>query len=140
MSWLALAAVLLMSLMPTVSRVLAVAGNAASGMPALVEMCTSGGLRWVDISSMVADTRTGQDDRNAGDHDSGNHDGGNHDGGIGDACGYCTLGTPLPLLLLLFCLLAYCPPPPLLRRHYRSLPRALRNMRGLGAQAPPPTL
>ncbi|WP_111267339.1 DUF2946 family protein [Marilutibacter maris] len=135
MSWLALAAVLLMSLMPTVSRVLAVAGNAASGMPTLVEMCTSGGLRWVDISSMVADARTGQDDRNAGDHDSGNHD-----GGIGDACGYCTLGTPLPLLLLLFCLLAYCPPPPLLRRHYRSLPRALRNMRGLGAQAPPLTL
>lgn len=130
MTWLALVAVLLMSLMPTVSRVLAGASNAASGMQALVEMCTTGGLRWVDISSMVADARIGQDDRNAGDHD----------GGIDDACGYCALSTPLTLLLLLFCaLLAWLPRAPTPPR-YRPWLQPLRNTRGLGAQAPPLTL
>ena len=55
----------------------------------------------------------------------------------GDACGYCNLVMPLPLVVvLLLGLLAASLPAPVFRQR-TCTSRALRNLRSLGAQAPP---
>lgn len=116
MAWLALAAVVLSVAMPTASRFMAAASTAA---PLLMEMCTAAGRQVMDVSAFAP---TEQPPPAMADM---------------SACGYCVLATPLPLVLLLAGLLVLLrPQPPVVRRYLRRL-RSPRNVRGLGAQAPP---
>lgn len=118
MAWLALAAVVLSIAMPTASRVAsAVAPDMA---PILMEMCTTGGTRLVDVTSFLGGETPAPPMSE-----------------MTEACDYCVLVPPLVLALaLLFCLLLHPPRSPPLRR-YACLPTSLRNIRGLGSQAPP---
>lgn len=119
LAWLALVASLLMSVMPSVSRVLmAAAPNTAQ---LLMEMCTTAGRQLVDVSPFIApEAQPGQPMA-----------------GMTDVCAYCVLATPLPLVLLLFCLLVLFPARSPIVRYYLALLRSPRNARGLGSQAPP---
>lgn len=120
MARLALAAMLLAALMPTVSRVLA--ASAPRGAPVLMEMCTVAGTKLIDVSSFL-----GVDDAEPAPATT----------AMADACGYCTLATPPPILLaLLFLSLLWTPRAPATRVRTRVL-KPLRNARGLGSQAPP---
>lgn len=128
MARLALAAMLLVALAPTVSRTLQAPAAPGGAVMRLVEMCTAAGMQARLLPAMPAAP--------------GGHDGGqptNHPDphAAGDACGYCSLTVPPPVLLLLACmLLALLPAAPSFR--FRAfVPRSLRNLRGLGAQAPP---
>jgi len=118
MAWLALVAVLLASVMPTASRV--IAATVSKAAPILMEMCTSAGRQVLDVSPFIATEEPASPAVAAM-----------------DACDYCVLATPLPLVLLLFCLLALFPGQPSVVRHYLALLRLPRNTRGLGSQAPP---
>ena len=118
MAWLALVAVLLTVAAPTVSRVLA--STLAKTAPVLMEMCTRVGSQLVDASPFIAGE---QPDRPMTAMD--------------DVCGYCVLATPLPVLLLLLCLLTLRPSLSATLRPYAALLRSPRNTRGLGSQAPP---
>jgi hypothetical protein len=120
---LALLAALLAALAPTVSRTLA--ATAAKGTPILMEMCTMAGIQLIDVSPFL----------------------GASDGDpapspppaapMAPACDYCVLATPLLVVLaLLLAALAWRPAPPADRR-YALAQRPLRNLRGLGSQAPP---
>lgn len=127
MARLALAAMLLVALAPTLSRTLQASAAPGGAVVRLVELCTAAGMQMRLLPAMPAAP--------AG------HDGGQpgqpapHDGG--DACGYCSLTVPPPVVLLLACLLLLLVPvAPVFRPHF-FLPRFLRNLRGLGAQAPP---
>lgn len=125
---LALAAMLLMALAPTISRTLAGADDGSGAMLRALQMCTTSGLQTRLIAPLLGDDAVGfgGDDHPAP-----------HPHESGDACGYCSLVTPLPLLLLLICgLLALQPVAPLFRRRTHA-PLMLRNLRGLGAQGPP---
>lgn len=116
---LSLVAVLLMSVAPAVSRVLA-AGDAARA-PILMELCTSAGLKLIDVSSFI-----GADEPATPAHSA-----------VDAACGYCLLATPLPLLLLLVLALVFgLAAGPLFRPYTAVMPRP-RNPRGLGSQGPP---
>ena len=131
MTRLALAAMLLMALAPTISRTLASGADPNGPVIRALQMCTSGGLQTQLIASFLGDDAVGF----GGDEHPAPHP---HE--PGDACGYCSLVTPLPLLLLLLCgLLALPPMAPLFRRRTHAQ-RMLRNLRGLGAQGPPLTL
>ena len=131
MTRLALAAMLLMALAPTISRTLASGADPNGPVIRALQMCTSGGLQTQLIASFLGDDAVGF----GGDEHPAPHP---HE--PGDACGYCSLVTPLPLLLLLLCgLLALLPVAPLFR-HRIVARRSLRNLRGLGAQGPPLTL
>lgn len=114
---LALAAVLISALMPTVSRVIA---NAAPGAATvLVEMCTAAGLRMVALPSPLAGDPSPPAMPDM------------------DACDYCVLATPPPATLLLLALLPLAlqaASPVTLRT---PALRPARNTRGLGSQAPP---
>jgi len=117
---LALLAVLLSALAPTVSRV--VAATAARGAPILMEMCTMAGIKLVDVSPFVA----AAEDEPAPPASP-----------MAPACDYCVLATPLLVVLaLLLASLAWTPAPPA-DRLYTLAQRPLRNLRGLGSQAPP---
>ncbi len=117
---LALLAVLLSALAPTVSR--ALAATAAKGAPILMEMCTMAGIKLVDVSPFVA----AADGEPAPPSSP-----------MAPACDYCVLAAPLLVVLaLLLGLLAWRPAPPA-NRSYTLAPRLLRNLRGLGSQAPP---
>ena len=125
---LALAAMLLMALAPTISRTLASGSDPNSLVLRALQMCTTGGLQTQLIASFLGDDAAGF---------SGDDHPAPHPHEPGDACGYCSLVTPLPLLLLLLCgLLALPPIAPLFRRRTHA-PRTPRNLRGLGAQGPP---
>ena len=119
MALLALAAVLLTVAAPTVSRVLSATGWRAA--PVLMEICTTGGLKLVDVSPFL-----GKDGEPAVPATS-----------MEPHCGYCVLATPLPVVLaLLLALLlwgAAATAPPA-----RALAlKSLRNTRGLGSRGPP---
>ena len=117
---LALLAVLLSALAPTVSRV--VAATAARGAPIRMEMCTMAGIKLVDVSPFVA----AAEDEPAPPASP-----------MAPACDYCVLATPLLVVLaLLLASLAWTPAPPA-DRLYTLAQRPLRNLRGLGSQAPP---
>lgn len=118
MAWLALAAVVLSLAMPTASRVLAAVAPGTA--PVLMEMCTAAGTKLVDVSPFLGD-ETPAPPMPA----------------MTEACDYCVLVPPLTLALaLLFLLLLHLPQSPL-RRRYVFFPNPLRNLRGLGSQAPP---
>ena len=129
MARLALAAMLLMALAPTISRTLASGADPNGPVLRVLQMCTTAGLQVQSIASFLGDDVAGFG--GADDHPA------PHPHEPGDACGYCSLVTPLPLLLLLLCgLLALSPVAPLFR-HRIVARRTLRNLRGLGAQGPP---
>lgn len=116
---LALGAALLMAIAPTVSRVLTATG--AAHVPILMELCTSRGLKMVDVAPYIATEAPVATTHEASD----------------TACGYCLLVTPLPLLLLAMlglCIVRAAAPPS--RLATLVLPRP-RNHRGLGSQGPP---
>lgn len=119
LAWLALVATLLMSAMPTVSRVLM--ATAPKAVPLLMEICTMAGRQLIDVSPFVAAEESPAQPSMV----------------MMDACGYCVLATPLPLVLLLFCLLVLFPIRPPVVRDYLACLRWPRNARGLGSQAPP---
>lgn len=119
MAWLALVAVLLTVAAPTISRALVATG--AKVAPILMEMCTIAGTKLVDVSPYIA----GEDPVRP------------MTSVMDDACGYCVLATPLPLVLLLLCLLGLRPPRTSTFRLYTALLPSPRNTRGLGSQAPP---
>ncbi|WP_442683735.1 DUF2946 domain-containing protein [Stenotrophomonas sp. JC08] len=121
MAWLALVAVLLTVVAPTVSRVLMTTVSKTS--PILMEMCSTVGLKTIDVSALIGSEESVRPMMV-----------------MDDACGYCVLATPLPLVLaLLVALLLRPPQAPAL--HFFSLRlRTPRNMRGLGSQAPPRAL
>jgi hypothetical protein len=125
---LALAAMLLMALAPTISRTLASGADPNGPVLRLLQMCTTAGLQVQSLASFLGDDVAGF----AGDEHPAPHP---HE--PGDACGYCSLVTPLPLLLLLLCGLLALPPVAPLFRHRIVARRTLRNLRGLGAQGPP---
>ena len=128
MARLALAAMLLMALAPTISRSLATLPDANGAVLRALQMCTTAGLQTRLIAPLL-----GRDAAGFG----GDEHPAPHPHEPGDACGYCSLVTPLPLLLLLlFGLLALPPVAPLFRRRTHAQ-RMLRNLRGLGAQGPP---
>lgn len=128
MARLALAAMLLMALAPSISRTLVSNVDADNPLLQALQMCTTSGLQTRLIAPLLGDDVAGF----GGDEHPTPHP---HESG--DACGYCSLVTPLPLLLLLLCgLLALPPVAPLFRRR-THVQRTLRNLRGLGAQAPP---
>lgn len=119
LTWLALVATLLLSVMPTVSRILM--ATVPQAAPLLMEMCTTGGRQLVDVSAFSAGGESPAAPATMMD----------------EACGYCVLATPLPLVLLLFCLLALRPPAAPRERRYAAPRPCARNLRGLGSQAPP---
>lgn len=120
MTQLALVAVLLLALAPSVTRLINGAG--AQVLAGWTELCTATGLKWVD----TADTSPVKKAPLAG-------------GGMtmGADCDYCRLADVLPLLLLAICLSvpllssARFIPKPAPRR------RTPTNLRGLGGQGPP---
>ncbi|MGY1409838.1 DUF2946 family protein [Luteimonas sp. A611] len=104
---------------PAVSRVLA--ASMPDGALILMEMCTKAGMKLIDVSPFVGDVEQPANLPSADD----------------DACGYCALTTPAPLVLaLLFALLLWAAQLPALRGCTR-IARPLRNLRGLGSQGPP---
>jgi hypothetical protein len=121
MAWLALVAVLLMSAMPMVSRVLATTAQAG---PILMEMCTTAGRQLIDVSPFIPAAEQSVQPPTV----------------MSDACGYCMLATPLPLVLLVLGLLGLVPTRPPVVRYYRLFLPLPRNLRGLGSQAPPRAL
>lgn len=123
---LALVAMLLVALAPTVSRTLAAGADGPAARA--VQMCTMTGLQTKVLTALSIVGGAMHHDR--GDPATTPHD-------DGDACGYCSLVVPLPVLLVLLSglLLPLLPAPVF---HSRIVPvRVLRNLRGLGAQAPP---
>lgn len=130
MAQLALAAMLLLALAPTVSRGLQASVAPGSAVMRLVELCTSAGMQTRLLPAIPAG-QVGHGDGQPNQPDP-------HDGT--DACGYCSLTVPPPVVLLLACVLLLPLPVAPAFRFRVFLPRSLRNLRGLGAQAPPPTL
>lgn len=117
-AWLALVAVLLSVAMPTASRFAAAASSGTTRV--LMEMCTTAGRQVLDVSAYFG-VEEPTPPATAG----------------MDACGYCVLATPLPLVLLLLSLLALVPNGPAVVPSYLVRLRSPRNARGLGSQAPP---
>lgn len=118
MTRLALLAVLLMALAPTVSRLLA-NDRGTDGWAAL---CTTMGLTWAraaDASIAGKPSPTGSDRAMGGD------------------CGYCQLLHSLPLVLLFLGLLVPRLAAGRVAFHEAPSLRARPNRRGLGGQGPP---
>lgn len=120
MTRLALLAVVLMAVMPSVGRLMASASTQV--IAGWSELCTATGLQWVDTSKK-SDTDTSAP--------------GSGSASMGADCGYCRLVDLLPLVLL-FVLAAFPrvigASAPLVRG---AVPRFLQNFRGLGGQGPP---
>ena len=116
---LALAAVLLGVVAPTVGRVLS--ATAMRVAPVLMEMCTSGGRKVVDVSSLPGEAGKPEAPAMAMDAH----------------CGYCVPGAPLPMVLALLVALLLWPAAVPPATGYARAWRPLRNIRGLGSQAPP---
>lgn len=123
MARLALAAVLLVSVMPTLSRWLE--SRAPAGQTAVLALCTSDGLAWAKPASLL-DDGVGKAPAPAG--------GTMPD----DDCGYCPLLASLaPLALAALALLLPAQPRTLLPSGARPIPHAPPRLRGLGARGPP---
>lgn len=121
MAWLALVAVLLGALVPTVSRVVASGTSGAAAV--FMEMCTPAGRQMVDVSALLWKQGEPAPPPPAAAMD--------------EACAYCVLAPPLPLVLaLLLALLLYLPQVPAVR-FLSPFQQSPRNLRGLGARAPP---
>lgn len=121
MSRLALLAVLLVALAPSISRVLATGSTHV--LAGWSELCTTAGQQWVDNSTSSSSLKQSpQPDGNLP---------------MGADCDYCPLATALTLALLFIAMAL-----PHARLHVAtpstSLPqRAGVNLRGLGSQGPP---
>jgi hypothetical protein len=119
MARLALAAVLLMALAPTVSRV--VAAGATQVLAGWTELCTAQGLKWVDTAAPSDPEKSPAPAPIL----------------LSSDCAYCPLAASLSLGLLFFFLVF----PPLTGGRsallYRTPPRTLVSLRGLGSQGPP---
>ena len=120
---LALAAVLLVSVMPTVSRWLE--SRAPAWQTAVLALCTTDGLAWAKPASLV-DDGAGKVPAPAG-------------GTLpGDYCAYCLLLASLaPLVLAVLAFLLPAQPRALLPSGARPMPHAPPRLRGLGARGPP---
>lgn len=118
MAWLALVAVLLMAVVPTASRI--TASFVSHAGPVLMELCTTAGRVMVDVSPFIGE----QEQVHAMDD-------------MGHACDYCALLPPLQLLLLMLLALLLRPSSREGPRYYGITLRPVRNLRGLGSQAPP---
>lgn len=128
---LALVAMLLMALAPTISRSLQADAGSADSMLVATQMCTTAGLQTKLLTAFLPGA---SDEQGNGDHPASDHH------GAGDACGYCSMVMPIPVLLLsLQALFPLSPVAPDFNVH-ASFPCTLRNLRGLGAQAPPRSL
>jgi len=126
MTRLALAAILLMALAPTVSRTLA-STDISGHVKQAIQICTMAGLQTKVVAALWDDQPGDQGERAPIPHP--------HE--PGDACGYCSLVTPFPVVLVLLCgLLLLAPVAPAFLVRVAG-PRAYRNRRGLGAQGPP---
>ena len=128
MARLALVAMLLMTLAPTISRSLesndGLAGNGSMLMA--IRICTTAGLQTKLLTLVLPGASAEQS--NVDDPASDPY-------GADDACVYCSMITPIPVLLL-HGLLPLNPVAPDFSVHVTGL-HTLRNRRGLGAQAPP---
>lgn len=115
---LALLAALLLAVLPTVGRL---AQSGKDSARTLVELCTDGGLRLVDLA---ADRRAADDARAPG------------LGGHGDGdCAYCSLHwQPLPLRPAVVVPIAFAPPPT--DTGLDATPTPVRPT-GLGSRGPP---
>lgn len=120
MAWLALVAALLMAVAPAVSRV--VVATASKSVPVLMELCTASGIKMIDVTPFIGESEAVPPV--VPPH-------------MDEACAYCTLATPLPLVLLLLFALLLAPATSLPARFSPFSPRPRRNLRGLGSQAPP---
>lgn len=118
MAWLALVAVVLMAVVPTVSRI--TASLASHAGPVLMELCTTAGRVMVDVSPFIGEQKQAHAMAD-----------------MGHACDYCALLPPLQLLLLALLVLLLRPSLRQGPRHYQVVLRPVRNLRGLGSQAPP---
>lgn len=120
MTRLALLAVLLMALAPSVGRMLAGAGTRV--LEGWTELCTTDGLKWVDTGKQ---SPLGKPSPGTG-HAS-----------MGEDCAYCRLVDLLPLLVLF--VLAALPRAPASRFALPAAPRLRvpQNLRGLGSRGPP---
>lgn len=121
MAVVALLAMLMSAVAPSVSRVLASSAHQAA--PLLLEMCTAAGLATIEVP---APTGAGDDSGQPAPRHA-----------MDEACGYCFLVTSQPVFLLLLCLLALRAPMATTLRPATALLRPRRNSRGLGSQAPP---
>lgn len=121
MAWLALVAVLLGALVPTISR--AVASGTSGAAAVLMEMCTPAGRQMVDVSALL----WGQDEPAPPPPAA----------AMDEACAYCVLAPPLPLVLALLLALVLYPALVPASRFCFLLPPSPRNLRGLGSRAPP---
>jgi hypothetical protein len=92
----------------------------------LVELCTASGMQTRLLPAMPS----------ALGERGGGHPG-QPDPHPGDACGYCALAVPPPLVLLSARLPWVTAAVAPVFRRYTPASRSLRNLRGLGAQAPP---
>jgi hypothetical protein len=133
LAWLALCAMCLGVAVPTVSRWLAAAAQAAD----LVAICDGHGMRLVaaaDLPTQVQDPR--QNRRHDG------HSGGGQSGGQGDCCPYCALTHHCPGALTAAAGVTPHAPLPALRHAETAVPTpALRAWRKPHMpQAPPPAL
>lgn len=120
MSRLALLAVLLMALVPSVSRMMARADTQV--LEGWVELCTTSGLKWFDTGKQSESGKTSP---------------AKHDAWMGENCAYCRLVDLLPPILLLVLLVFPCLHALHVAHACAPLQRMLRNVRGLGSQAPP---
>ena len=123
MARLALAAVLLLSAMPTVSRWLE---SRAQTLPdTVLALCTTDGLAWAKPASLL-DDGAGKVPAPAG-------------GTLpGDYCAYCPLLASLaPLVLAVLAFLLPAQPRALLPSGARPIPHAPPRLCGLGARGPP---
>ena len=123
MARLALAAILLVSVMPTVSRWLE--SRAAGAPDAVLALCTTDGLAWAKPAKLL-DDGAGKGPAPAG-------------GTLPDAaCAYCPLLSSLaPLLLAVLAWLLPMLPRALLPARGSAVPHAALCLRGLGARGPP---
>lgn len=123
MARLALAAILLVSVMPTLSRWLE--SRAAGAPDAVLALCTTDGLAWAKPAKLL-DDGAGKGPAPAG-------------GTLPDAaCAYCPLLSSLaPLLLAVLAWLLPMLPRALLPSGARPTPHAPPRLRGLGARGPP---
>lgn len=120
MAWLAMAAALLMAVMPTASRVAAVGGAGDGG---LIELCTAAGLKLVSIASFGVEAPDAPPSAPST--------------MSAAACGYCVLPAALTLVLLLLLIPQQRLPSSLSWWRRSPVLRPPRNAHGLGAQGPP---
>lgn len=119
MARLAMLAVLLMALAPSVSRVFA--AGTTQVLEGWTELCTTAGLAWVDTAAQSPVKKSPQPAGMPADAD----------------CAYCPLASSLPLVLLVVCLLFPRVAAGKATTFDTGWRRVETNRRGLGSQGPP---